>query len=371
MSADTRTKQIIITSNIGIVLNILLSLLKFFIGLLSNSIAIISDAINNMTDAFSSIITLITVYISSKPADKDHPYGHGRAEYAGAVIINVVIIYVGITTLVESIKKIVNPEIATYDIKAFIVIVLSMVLKLIISFYYIKVGKKVSSHSLIASGEDAKFDAVISFSTFICALLFVYMNINIEAYLALVISLVIIRSGLVLIKSTFSVIEGERIDSGLSKAIKKTIKSSFPQVKGVFDLTLNNYGTKKLLGSVHVELDHKTTADEIDDLSREIQDKIYKDYSITLTAVGIYAIDLEDKSINDMHHELLKIVSQIDEIIQAHGFSVNKTDKHMHFDIVVKFGADNNKLKNQVISEMKKSYPDYDINVSIDIDVSD
>ena len=371
MEENQRTKQIIITSNVGIVLNLLLSLSKAAIGILSNSIAIVSDAVNNLTDAFSSIITLITAYISSKPADKDHPYGHGRAEYAGSVIISMVIMYAGITTLVEAIKQIINPEVANYDTKAFAIIIISMVLKIVISVFFISTGKKVNSQNLIASGQDAGFDSIISLSTLICALVFLYFHINLEAYLAVVISFMILRSGFLLIKDTFSVIEGERIDAGLSKAIKETIKNSFDKVKGVYDLTLNNYGNEKLLGSVHVEVDYKTTADEIDDLSRDIQLKIYKEYSVILTAVGIYAINLNDRQINDMHHALLNIINGHQEIIQIHGFSVNKVEKHMHFDAVVKFGSDSNKIKEEIISKMNAKYPEYDVNISIDTDVSD
>lgn len=370
MDTNKRTKQIIITSNVGIALNILLATAKAIIGLMSNSIAIVSDAINNLTDAISSIVTLITAFLSNKPADKDHPYGHGRAEYVGSVIISLVILYIGISTLVEAIKKIINPEIANYDVKTFVIIILSLVIKFVMSVYFIKVGMKVNSQNLVASGEDARFDSVISLSTLICAIVFVFTKINLEAYLAFVISLVIIKAGIELIKNTFSIIEGERIDASLSKAIKESIKE-FDKVKGVFDLTLNNYGTDRLLGSVHVEVDHAMTADEIDDLSREIQDKIKKEFSIILTAVGVYAIDLDDKSINDMHHELLRIISQYDDVLQIHGFSVNKVDKHMHFDMVVKFGSESDKIRQEVIQKLNDIYRDYEINIAIDIDVSD
>ena len=345
MDTNKRTKQIIITSNVGIALNILLATAKAIIGLMSNSIAIVSDAVNNLTDAISSVVTLITAFLSNKPADKDHPYGHGRAEYVGSVIISLVILYIGISTLVEAIKKIITPEVATYDVKTFVIVILSLVIKFAMSVYFIKVGKKVNSQNLVASGEDARFDSVISLSTLICAIVFIITKINLEAYLAFVISLVIIKASVSLIKSTFSIIEGERIDANLSKAIKESIKE-FDKVKGVFDLTLNNYGT-------------------------EIQDKIKKEFSIILTAVGIYAIDLNDKSINDMHHELLRIISQYDDILQIHGFSVNKIDKHMHFDMVVKFGSESDKLRREVIQKMNEIYKDYEINIAIDIDVSD
>ena len=370
MKDNSRTKQIIITSNIGIVLNLLLAIAKAIVGIMSNSIAVVSDAINNLTDAFSSIVTLVTTYLSSKPADKDHPYGHGRAEYVGSIIISVVILYIGFSTMIEAIKKIINPEVANYDSKTFLIIILSFLLKIIISVYFISVGKKVKSTNLIASGEDARFDSIISLSTFICAIIFIFTKINLEAPLALIISFVIIKAGISLIRSTMSIIEGERIDAGLSKAIKESI-NEFDKVKGVFDLTLNNYGTDRLLGSVHVEVDHAMTADEIDDLSREIQDKIKKEFSIILTAVGIYAIDLDDKNINDMHHELLSIISQYDDVLQIHGFSVNKKDKHIHFDMVVKFGSDGDKIRKEVIQKMNDIYKEYEINIAIDTDVSD
>ena len=370
MDITNREKIIIRMSIFGIIANLLLAITKALIGYFSNSIAIVIDAINNLTDTLSSIITLIGTILANKPADKEHPFGHGRMEDTIAIVIACIIIYVGGSSFIEAIKKIIHKQIPTYDSSIIFILIIVIIIKIIISYSFIKKGKLCNSNALIASGKDAISDVIISISTLLSAIVFIYLHITIEAYLALMIAIIIIRTGINTMKETTSRIMGERIDTELAQNIKKQILG-INGVYGVSDLVLNYYGPKKNIGSVNIEVDYKMTADSIDDLTRKIQYRIYKKFNINLLSIGIYAIDKSNEEVVKMYHTVLSITKLYKQIIQMHGFSVNLSEKHMHFDIVVDFECNFNEIKNKLIEEIKKKYNEYDINIVIDNDISD
>ncbi|MBQ7582559.1 MAG: cation transporter, partial [Lachnospiraceae bacterium] len=243
-----RNQTIIRTSIIGIITNVLLAGFKAFIGIVSHSVAITMDAVNNLSDALSSAITIVGTRIAGKAPDKKHPLGHGRVEYLSAMIIAVIILYAGVTALIESVKKIFHPETPDYSVYALVVIGVATIVKIILGTYVKGVGEKVHSDSLVASGEDARLDAVITATTFVAAMIYIFANLSLEAYLAALISLVIIKAGFEMLRDTISHILGERVDSGLTKAIKESIME-FPEVSGAYDLVLHNYGPNMLIGS--------------------------------------------------------------------------------------------------------------------------
>ena len=242
-SADKKDRQNIIvrTSIIGIIANVFLASFKAAIGIISNSIAITLDAVNNLSDVLSSSITIIGAKLAAKEPDREHPYGHGRVEYLSAMIIAGIILYAGIASVVASVKKIINPQTPKYDIASFVIVTVAIFVKIFLGLYVKKMGKKVNSESLIGSGVDALSDAVISASTLIAAIIFVVFNISLEAWLGVIISFLIIKTGYGMLKSTLSQILGERVDNEVSSSIKETV-NSFDEVYGSYDLILNNYG---------------------------------------------------------------------------------------------------------------------------------
>ena len=199
-----RERQIIRTSIIGIVTNVLLAGFKAAVGLLSNSIAIVLDAVNNLSDALSSAITIIGTKIAGKKPDKKHPMGHGRAEYITSAVISLIVLYAGFTSLIESVKKIISPETADYSTVTLIIVAVAVAVKLILGKYVSSQGKKYNSDSLVASGKDAMFDSVISFSTLVAAGGFLIWGLSVEAYLGVLISIVIIKSGVEMIRDSIS-----------------------------------------------------------------------------------------------------------------------------------------------------------------------
>lgn len=372
MSKKTNRKQAIIkTSIIGIITNFLLSGFKAGIGLLSSSIAIVLDAVNNLSDALSSIITIIGTKLAGRVPDKEHPFGHGRIEYLSSLIISIIILYAGLTSFIESTKKIINPELPNYSKVTIIILVVAIITKIVLGLYFKKIGKKVNSDSLTNSGQDALMDSIISTSTLLAAIVYLTLHISLEAYLGIIISIIIIKSGIDMIKSTLSQILGERVESSLATSIKKTVADT-PKVNGAFDLTLNNYGPETYIGSIHIEVEDSLPAAEIDKLAREITTKVYKEHNVLLSAIGIYSINTKDKEVVAIRKEINNIVSSYKSVLQLHGFYLDKKEKTISFDIILDF-EDKNRIETykEIYDKVQDKYPNYKIIITMDIDVSD
>ena len=367
---EQREKQIIRVSIIGIIANIILAGFKFTVGFLSSSIAIMADAVNNASDVLSSIVTIIGTKLAGRPADKNHPYGHGRVEYLTAAVISAIILYAGITALVESAKKIISPVEPEHSALTLIIVAAAVITKIILGRYVKAQGKKLSSDSLIGSGQDALMDSAVSLSTLIGALIFLGFRINLEAWLGAFISLIIIKAGVDMFRDTTSKILGERAESTLTKSIKETICET-EGVFGAYDLILTNYGPDRLMGSVHVEIPDNWTAGKIDIVSREITRKVYNQYQISLAAIGIYSHSTSSEVIAIQKRIAEKVMS-VEYVLQIHGFYCDVEKKIKRFDVVIDFAApDSKEVHGKIIGCVKKLYPDYDITVQFDLDYSD
>lgn len=362
----SREEKIIKTSIIGIIVNIILAAFKAMIGVLTNSIAITLDAINNFTDAFSSIVTIIGTKLANRNPDKDHPYGYGRIEYFSSIINVALVLAAGITALLESWPKIFHPDVTNYTLVPLIIIAVAVAVKFSLGVYVKKVGEEINSQALVASGSDAYFDSILSLSTLVAAIISIFFHISLEGILGVVISLQIIRASLEMLKETLDNMIGVRVEPELSRKIKDSI-CEFPHVHGAYDLILHNYGPDRMQGSVQIEVDENMTASEIHLLSRQIAIKIIKEFSIFLS-VGIYAKNSKYKHIRDYLYE---IASKYEEILEIHGFIVNEEYNLITFDIIVDFDADREKVKKEILSQMKEKYPEFDYYIIDDYDVSD
>lgn len=368
---NSRNKIIVRTSIIGILANLFLAAFKAVVGIMSNSIAIVLDAVNNTSDMASSVITIIGTKLAGKAPDRKHPFGHGRVEYLTAIIISVIVLYAGITSLVESIKKIITPQAPEYSWIALVVVGVAVFVKVFLGIYVKKVGKKVNSGSLINSGEDARLDAIISASTLIAAVVYIQTGVSLEAWLGVVISLIIIKSGIDMLRTGISSLLGERADSSLALGIKKTV-NSFENVLGVYDLVLNDYGPDTFLGSLHIEIPDTFSANELDELLREITDTVYEKHNVILTAIGVYSINNSDEKVVRARDEVEKTVLSNEYALQLHGFYINEKKKQMRFDVVVSFDAPSRgEVYKKIISSVKNKYPDYDVRVVLDTDFSE
>ena len=368
---NKRESIVVKTSIISIIANIVLAGFKAFVGLLANSIAIVLDAVNNLSDALSSIITIVGTKLAGKAPNKKHPYGYGRIEYLTSFIVSAIVLYAGVTALTESIKKIITPEEVDYSPVTLIIIIASIIVKFFLGLYVKKKGKEVNSDSLVASGSDAFNDAILSISVLLSAIIFLIFNISLEAYVGILLSAFIIKSGIELIKESVDNILGERVESVLAKDIKKEVMKE-KDVKGAFDLILNNYGPDKYLGSIHIEVPDTLSVAEVDKISRNITNNVMNKYGVILHTIGIYSMNTKDDKVIAIQRDIHDIVFSHDGILQMHGFYLDEKEKRISLDIIIDYSMKNREeLYKHIYDEIQEKYKDYKINVALDVDISD
>ena len=366
----SREKTIVRTSIIGIIANVLLAGFKAAIGLLSNSIAIVLDAVNNISDAGSSVITIVGAKLAGREPDRKHPFGYGRIEYLSAMLISFIVLYAGITSLVESIRQIINPETPDYSVASLIIIAVAVAVKFLLGRYVKSTGEKVKSDSLINSGEDARLDSVISASTLLAAAIFLIFRVSLEAWLGAIISLVIIKSGVEMLRETISRILGEANDPELAKGIKKTVRS-FPEVQGAYDLVLHNYGPDAWNGSIHIEIPDTYSADQLDALIRDIEETVYREHNVILTAVGVYSMNTKDEVVTETRKKVRDIVFTHEHVKGMHGFYLDKENRQMRFDVVLSFDDKDRKgTYAKILEDVQAAFPDYTLRIAMDLDLS-
>ena len=371
-NAIQRDKGIVQTSVIGILANLLLAGFKAGVGLLSNSIAIVLDAVNNLSDALSSVITIVGTKLANKPADRDHPYGHGRTEYITTIVIGAIVVWAGITSLQESVNRILNPELPSYDITTLVIVAVAVAAKIVLGLFTKGRGQKLNSDALAASGTDALMDAIISASTLVAALIFIFAGISLEAWLGAIISLVIIKAGVDILREAISHILGERIDSALATGIKRTVEG-VEGVLGAYDLVLHDYGPDRLSGSIHIEVNENLSAREIDVLTRAVQTAVMSKHGILLHTVGIYSSNASTEGdVGAIRSALLKLANDSVYILQVHGFYVDEAAKQVRFDIIISWDApDRHAIYEDVLERLRAKFPEYTFNAILDSDISD
>lgn len=368
--AANREKTIVRTSVIGIIANVLLAAFKAAVGLISNSIAVTLDAVNNLSDALSSVITIIGAKLGAKKPDKKHPLGYGRIEYLSSMIVAAIVLYAGITSLVESVKKIIHPEAADYGYVSLIIIAVAIIVKLLLGRYVKKQGEKVNSGALVASGKDASFDAILSASVLASAIVFLIWGISLEAYVGVIISIVIIKAGIEMMIETLNDIIGQRGDAETAKEVRALITEE-PEVRGAYDLTLFNYGPDKHYGSVHMELPDTMTVDEVDVLTRKLQFKVYRETGVILTGIGVYSYNTSNDEAIEIRKNIQKTILSNEWALQMHGFYADTVNKTIRLDVVLSFDIDSKDALGIMQEQVKRLYPEYEIMILPDIDVTD
>lgn len=366
-----RDAVIVRTSIIGILANVFLAAFKAVVGLTSNSIAIVMDAVNNLSDAASSVITIVGTKLAGKEPDRQHPFGYGRIEYLSAMVISLLVLYAGVTAFVESAKKIITPDTPDYSAAALIIVAVAVVVKIVLGRYVKGVGKKVNSDSLVNSGEDATLDSVISASTLVAAAVYLLFHISLEAWLGAIIAVVIIKSGIEMLRETLSQILGERADAELARSIKATV-ASYPEISGAYDLVLHNYGPDAYNGSVHIEVPDTLSADDLDKLIRKVTVDVIQKHNVILTAIGVYSINTKDAEAMAARERVAEIVKSNPYVLQMHGFYLDKAEKTLRFDFVVSFDAkDRMQVYREICENVRREYPDYTLQVAMDTDFSE
>ena len=365
-----RSAQIIRTSIIGITANVLLAAFKAVVGILASSVAIVMDAVNNMSDALSSVITIIGTKLSERPADREHPFGFGRVEYFSAIIIAVIVLSAGITSLIESVKKIFEPTDPEYTTTTLIVIVVAIVVKLVLGLFVKRQGQKLKSDALIASGSDALFDAIITLATLISAGVMLLWNVSLDGILGALISVVIIKAGFEMLASPVNELLGARLSQELVHSIKQEV-SAFEGVHGVFDIILHNYGPNVMIGSLHINVYDTMDAHDIHGLTRRISEQMYERHNIIMT-VGVYSVATGENRLTELQSKVMQTLAKHQEIVQVHGFYYFENEHRISVDVVPDISVhDEATLATQLTDEIRAFAPGKEVTIVIDHNYSE
>lgn len=324
-----------LASVVGIISNAILCIAKILVGLISGSIAIIADGINNLADASSSVITLAGFKLSALPEDDEHPYGHARIEYITGMIVSVLIVVVGVELIKSSIDKILHPEPLEFSWSMVIVLLLAILLKVWQAMFNIKIGKKINSVALTATGTDSRNDVISTTAVLFSIIIGKMANIQIDGYMGVLVALFIIWSGIGLIKETSSPLLGEAPDPDLVAAISE-MASDFDGVLGIHDLVVHNYGPGKVFASIHIEVDANGDLMESHDMVDNIERQLSKKLHIVLTA-HMDPIKVDDPIVALMNEVTTKVTDSLDGISNVHDLRVvpGSTHTNIIFDIVV------------------------------------
>lgn len=365
-----RALKIIRTSWIGIITNVLLASFKAVVGILASSVAIVMDAVNNLSDALSSVITIVGTKLSQRPADRKHPFGFGRIEYFSAIIIAVIVLSAGITSLIESVKKIFDPTEPSYTTTTLIVIVVAIVVKLVLGQYVKKKGELLKNDALIASGSDALFDAIITLATLVSAGVMLLWGVSLDGILGALISIVIIKAGFEMLASPVNELLGTSISAELTNQIKKEV-SDFEGVHGVFDLILHNYGPDLKIGSLHINVYDTMSAYEIHGLTRKISTYLYEKHGIIMT-VGVYAVATGENRRAELQSKVMQSLAAHNEIVQVHGFYFSEKDNMLSVDVVPDISVhDDATFISQLTNEIQPLVPGMNVVIVVDHNYSE
>lgn len=333
-----------LSSITGIVCNIILFFLKYIVGTLSNSISIISDAFNNLSDCASCLVTLLGYKMASKPADKDHPFGHGRIEYLTSLIIAAFVFFVGVELLKSSVEKIITPEDIKFSVAALLSLVFSIALKLWMAFFNTKLGNKINSTVMIAVAKDSKSDVIATFAALIALICSIFINLPVDGIMGVAVSLFILKAGYDIVRDTVDELLGKPADTELVNTIKEYILKN-EKILGVHDLVIHDYGPGNLIGSCHVEVSRDMDFAEIHDIVDCIEREIQMELGILMT-IHMDPIETNNEMTNKAKLLVQNAILKIDERLSIHDFRIvhGETHTNLIFDLVVPFDC---KYKNE------------------------
>ncbi|MBR6791970.1 MAG: cation transporter [Ruminococcus sp.] len=339
-----------LSSIVGIFCNILLFLLKYIMGTLSNSIAIVSDAFNNLSDSASCIVTLMGYKISAKPADKDHPFGHGRMEYLTSLIIATVIIVMGVELMKSSVSKIISPEEVEFRAVVLISLILSVAVKLWLSRFNTVLGKKINSTVMLATAKDSKNDVVATAITIVSLICSLFTDLPVDGVIGIIVSLFVLKAGIEIIRDTVDELLGKPADAEITRQICNIVCRD-SRIIGIHDLIIHNYGPGNMFGSCHAEIrsdeDFISAHDLIDRIEHEIHNKLKISMSIHMDP-----IETDNAQINHCKTVVSGILRKISPRLSFHDFRAVTGDTHTNliFDVVIPFDMElsNSEIKKQI-----------------------
>lgn len=336
-SQKTRAAYGTLSSFVGIFCNIILFVAKYIVGTLSNSISIISDAFNNLSDSASCIITLFGYKISSKPADKDHPFGHGRMEYLTSLIISAIIVFVGLELFKGSLQKLLNPEEVKFSIAALVSLIISIGIKLWLSLFNTTLGKKINSVVMLATAKDSRNDVITTISALIALVFSIFSDLPLDALMGIFVSLFILKSGYEIIKDTVDELLGKPASPETTSKLYSTILKN-EKIIGVHDMIVHSYGPSCTIASCHVEVKATENFVAVHELVDKIERDVLNEMNILLT-IHMDPIDTDDENVQECKNMILEIIGNIDNALHIHDFRIVSGEMHTNliFDLVVPY----------------------------------
>lgn len=368
-STEVRTRYGMLASVVGIFCNVLLFSVKLAIGLILSSLAVTADAFNNLSDAASSIISFVGVKMAGKPADAEHPFGHGRIEYIAALIVSFLVIEVGFTFFKSSISKIMHPEEITFDPVPFIILILSILVKLWMAFFNNKLGKRIDSKVMLATAADSLGDVITTSATVISIVICHFTSINVDAIAGLIVSGIVIWSGVSIAKDTLEPLIGQRVPSELYQKITDMVES-YEGIVGAHDLIVHNYGPNRSMATIHAEVPNDVSIEA----SHEIIDRIERDAKKELNILLVIHMDpveMRDEEVLELRDKTSHIVHALDSELHFHDFRVLKENeqKNLIFDLVVPDSyteKDANRVMHQLIALLHEMEKNVDCIITLD-----
>ena len=352
-STEVRTRYGMLASVVGIFCNVLLFSVKLTIGLILSSLAVTADAFNNLSDAASSIISFIGVKMAGKPADAEHPFGHGRIEYIAALIVSFLVIEVGFTFFKSSISKILHPEEISFDLVPFVILILSILVKLWMSFFNNKLGKRIDSKVMLATAADSLGDVITTSATVLSIIICHFTSINVDAIAGLIVSAIVIWSGISIAKDTLEPLIGERVPAELYQKITDIVES-YDGIVGTHDLIVHNYGPNRSMATIHAEVPNDINIDVSHEIIDKIERDVKKDLNILLV-IHMDPVEMRDEEVLSLREKTSRIVHALDPELNFHDFRVLKENeqRNLIFDLVIPDSyseKDANRVMHQLVS---------------------
>ena len=343
---QVRTSYGVLSSIVGIFCNVLLFAAKFLIGALMHSISVMADGFNNLSDAASSIISFVGVKMAEKPADEEHPFGHGRIEYIAALVVAFLVIEVGLSFLKSSIGKLKNPEEITFELVPFLILVLSIGVKLWLAYFNRKLGKKIDSKVMLATAADSMGDVITTSATILSILVCTFTGFNIDAIAGLVVSLIVMWAGVGIAKDTLEPLIGQAADPDLAAQIKQEVES-YEGIAGTHDLIVHNYGPNRSMASIHAEVPRDVDIEASHEIIDRIEREVSKKLGIFLV-IHMDPVEVRDERVLAVKETLEKVVKDLDPETTFHDFRMVWGEKRINliFDVLVPFSYDKEKQKN-------------------------
>ena len=356
-----RQKYGTLSSIVGIICNVLLFLIKYAMGTLSHSISIVSDAFNNLSDCAGCLVTLPGYKMASKPADKNHPFGHGRMEYLTSLIIAALIIFVGIELLKNSVEKIINPVEIRFSFAVLISLVFSIAVKLWMAVFNAELGKKINSSVLTATAKDSKSDVIATSATLIALICSLFTALPVDGVMGLLVSVFILKSGYDIVKDTVDELLGKPADPEIINHIKEYVLKN-DKIIGIHDLIIHSYGPGNIIGSCHVEVKSNESFTEVHDIVDSIEREIHNNLNILMT-IHMDPIEVNDMLTNKCKKLVNNIIHSIDSSLDLHDFRIVSGESHTNliFDLVVPFECkySNEELKQKIDMQLSKENINY------------